>query len=211
MLADDQPIAVVLGLVHPSWPGGRLGGKGGDTRFDEAVGANVARKHPAQIAAPPGPWSRHNAAEMPGLAMRCIATQKSFRIPLTPAKPDQISSAEVGVVQGGVMRQPKDGAFDPETVNLLRGVLDDAWERLSPEQQARTQKSDVALRILRLAMRGERDPVKLRMSAVTEVVADNSTTILADTLKAEFEKRPPAPSIWGGPIYQVRRRPGDTD
>jgi hypothetical protein len=84
------------------------------------------------------------------------------------------------------MRRPEDGSFDPETVNLLRGVLDDAWERLSPEQQARTQKSDVALRILRLAMRGERDPVKLRMSAVTEVVAGNSNTILADTLKAEF-------------------------
>jgi hypothetical protein len=80
-----------------------------------------------------------------------------------------------------------------------------------PERQARTQKSDVALRILRLAMRGERDPVKLRMSAVTEVVADNSTTILADTLKPEFEKRPPTPSVRQGPIYQVRRRPGDTD
>jgi hypothetical protein len=68
------------------------------------------------------------------------------------------------------MRRPEDGAYDPETVNLLRDVLDEAWKRLSPEQRARTQKSDVALRILRLAMRGERDPVKLRTSAVTEVV-----------------------------------------
>jgi hypothetical protein len=68
------------------------------------------------------------------------------------------------------MRRPEDGAYDSETVNLLRDVLNDAWKRLSPEQRARTQKSDVALRILRLARRGERDPVKLRTSAVTEVV-----------------------------------------
>jgi hypothetical protein len=77
------------------------------------------------------------------------------------------------------MRRLEDGAYDPETVNLLRGVLDEAWERLSPEQQARTQKSDVALRILRLALRGERDPVKLRTSAMTEVVAINNTTAKA--------------------------------
>jgi hypothetical protein len=88
------------------------------------------------------------------------------------------------------MRRPEDGAYDPETVDLLRQVLDEAWESFSPEQQARTQKSDVALRILRLAMRGERDPVKLRMGAVTEVV-----TPMVDGLKPEFEKRPAAPSV----------------
>ena len=36
----------------------------------------------------------------------------------------------------------------------------------------------------------ERDPVKLRMGAVTEVV-----TSMVDGLKPEFEKRPAAPSV----------------
>jgi hypothetical protein len=90
------------------------------------------------------------------------------------------------------MRQLEDGAYDPETVNLLREVLDEAWEKLSPEQQARSQKSDIALRILRLAMRGERDPVRLRIGAVTEIVADN-TIALVD--QPDFDKRPPAPSL----------------
>jgi hypothetical protein len=56
--------------------------------------------------------------------------------------------------------------YDSETVMLLRGVLDDAWERLTFEQRAQTQKSEVALRILQLAQRGERDPMRLRAGAI---------------------------------------------
>jgi hypothetical protein len=83
------------------------------------------------------------------------------------------------------MRRLEDGAYDPETVNLLREVLDEAWKSLSPERQARTRKSDVALRILRLALRGERDPVKLRTGAVTEAVAiDNTTSMVGLSIAA---------------------------
>ena len=74
------------------------------------------------------------------------------------------------------MEQPERGRFDLETLKLLREVLDEAWERLSPKQRARIQKSDIALRILRHALGGERDPAKLWRAAVTEVlVADNGT------------------------------------
>jgi hypothetical protein len=52
------------------------------------------------------------------------------------------------------------GSYDSETVTLLRAILDDAWERLTFEQRARTQKSEVAMRILRLARQGERDPMR---------------------------------------------------
>ena len=66
------------------------------------------------------------------------------------------------------------GSYDLETVTLLRDVLDDVWERLTFEQRARTQKSEVALRILQLARRGERDPKRLRAGAITEAIADIS-------------------------------------
>jgi hypothetical protein len=91
------------------------------------------------------------------------------------------------------MKRLEDGAYDPETVNLLREVLDETWEELSPKQKARTQKSDIALRILRLAMRGERDPVRLRIGAVTEIVADN--TIASVDQPDSDNRRPPAPSV----------------
>jgi len=67
------------------------------------------------------------------------------------------------------MTLPEGGAYDPETVTLLRAVLDEAWANLLPAQKARTSKSDLAERILEVAAQGERDPIRLRTHAVTGV------------------------------------------
>src|SRR5271169_5988632 len=40
-----------------------------------------------------------------------------------------------------------DGSYDPETITLLRSVLDAAWNSLSPAQQARISKSVLAERL----------------------------------------------------------------
>ena len=63
------------------------------------------------------------------------------------------------------------GAFDPETITLLRAVLDGAWNSLNAQEQAQSSKTLLAERMLRLAATGERDPVRLRVAAVTEIVA----------------------------------------
>lgn len=60
------------------------------------------------------------------------------------------------------------GSYDPDTLNLLRSVLDVAWASLAPEQQDCTPKSEVALRILRLARLGERGRNRLHMAAVIQ-------------------------------------------
>jgi hypothetical protein len=57
--------------------------------------------------------------------------------------------------------------FDPETISILRGVLDDAWSRLPPDQTNVT-RSLLAERILKAARDGERDPVRLRAYAITD-------------------------------------------
>jgi hypothetical protein len=64
------------------------------------------------------------------------------------------------------MKTVDGGAFDPETIDLLRSVLDEAWESLRPEEQAQASRSLIAERILELAATGERDPVRLRTRAV---------------------------------------------
>jgi hypothetical protein len=69
---------------------------------------------------------------------------------------------------------PRDGSYDPETITLLRSVLDAAWNSLSPAQQARLSKSDLAERLLKLAARDERDPARLRIRAMIEVIPHNS-------------------------------------
>jgi hypothetical protein len=87
------------------------------------------------------------------------------------------------------MEQPEHGPFDLETLKLLREVLDEAWERLSPIQRARIQKSDIALHILRHALGGERDPAKLWSAAVTEVIVADNATLCHSEVKGR-SKRP---------------------
>jgi hypothetical protein len=56
--------------------------------------------------------------------------------------------------------------FSSETLGLLRTALDEAWGLLPDHRKFEVQKSDMALRILRRASEGERDPVKLRAAAL---------------------------------------------
>jgi hypothetical protein len=55
--------------------------------------------------------------------------------------------------------------FDPNTVAMLREVLDDAWSRL-PAGQTSVNRSTLAGRILEAAKAGERNPAKLRAHAI---------------------------------------------
>jgi hypothetical protein len=57
----------------------------------------------------------------------------------------------------------------PETLKFLQSVLEETWQSLRPEERARTSKTHVATHILQVAATGERDPVRLRAEAVTEV------------------------------------------
>ncbi|MGB7784260.1 MAG: hypothetical protein WCF86_22515, partial [Pseudolabrys sp.] len=68
-----------------------------------------------------------------------------------------------------VGKQPK--SFDPETVTLLREILDDAWASLPPEQQATMQKTALAERMLKYVAQGERDPERLRDAALEDLAA----------------------------------------
>ena len=68
------------------------------------------------------------------------------------------------------MRTVEGGSFGPETIALMRRVLDEAWESLSPNAQALTSKTFIAERILKLAAGGERDPTRLRTYGLTAVM-----------------------------------------
>jgi hypothetical protein len=77
------------------------------------------------------------------------------------------------------------GGYNPET---LRRVLDEAWNSLTPDEKASALKSDMALRILHLAQQGQRNPAKLRATAVIGVGATGGG-----------DNRGPAPSIQRAP------------
>ena len=62
-------------------------------------------------------------------------------------------------------------SFDPETVTLLREILDDTWASLPPEQQATMQKTALAEHMLKSVAQGERDPEHLRDAALKDLAA----------------------------------------
>ena len=67
-------------------------------------------------------------------------------------------------------RAHRQEGFDPETVTILRSVLDAAWSSLSEQQKAEVSQSLLAERILKTAARGERDPVRLKATALMAAV-----------------------------------------
>jgi hypothetical protein len=67
------------------------------------------------------------------------------------------------------MERTQDAFFDVGTVELLRGVLDDAWSYL-PAGQTFVTRSLLAERILEAARDGERDPVRLRTRAIAGAI-----------------------------------------
>ena len=71
-------------------------------------------------------------------------------------------------------------AYSPETVKLLRCVLDDAWASMGPDEKARSSKTLVAVRILEAAAAGERNPNRLLEQALVPWrIEDMSVPILS--------------------------------
>jgi hypothetical protein len=64
------------------------------------------------------------------------------------------------------MTQTQEKVYQPETIVVMRQALDEAWAALSSDERQRTSKTELALRILELATRGERDPRRLRALAI---------------------------------------------
>ncbi len=74
--------------------------------------------------------------------------------------------------------------YDPETLVLLRTVLNDAWAALPESSKSETVKSAMAQHILKQAADGVRDSGKLRASALALASSEPSQA------KARPKKRP---------------------
>ena len=57
--------------------------------------------------------------------------------------------------------------FQPELIILMRAVLDDATAILPEAKRTSTMKAEIASHILACAAKGERDPLALRVAALS--------------------------------------------
>lgn len=60
--------------------------------------------------------------------------------------------------------------FQPELIELMRAVLDDAAAMLPEAKRTSAMKAEIASNILACAAKGERNPVALRIAALSAVV-----------------------------------------
>jgi hypothetical protein len=73
--------------------------------------------------------------------------------------------------------------YDPETLIILRKVLDDAWAALPDSSKSETVKSEMAQHILKQAADGVRDPVRLGASALVCAVGKPPASAAKTRLK----------------------------
>lgn len=64
------------------------------------------------------------------------------------------------------MRGFHNNAFDPPTLVLLEAAFDEAWLSLKSVGNRTVKPDELARAVLRLAMEGERDPVRLSDGAL---------------------------------------------
>ena len=61
-------------------------------------------------------------------------------------------------------------SFDPQTLVVLETAFDEAWLTLKAVGNATVRPDELARSVLRLAMEGERDPVRLHDGALQGLV-----------------------------------------
>jgi hypothetical protein len=64
------------------------------------------------------------------------------------------------------MRGFHNSSFDPQTLVLLEAAFDEAWLTLKAIGNITVKPDELARSVLRLAMEGERDPVRLHDEAL---------------------------------------------
>jgi hypothetical protein len=64
------------------------------------------------------------------------------------------------------MRGFPSSSFDPQTLVLLEAAFDEAWLTLKAVGNTTVRPDELARSVLRLAMEGERDPVRLHDGAL---------------------------------------------
>jgi hypothetical protein len=60
--------------------------------------------------------------------------------------------------------------FEPELIELMKAVLEDAAAMLPEAKRTSTMKAEIASQILACAAKGERDPMVLKRSAFSNIV-----------------------------------------
>jgi hypothetical protein len=92
------------------------------------------------------------------------AAQSRFR-PNADKPVDKLLIRQREAVEPASMLREPSVAFNPEELQLLGSVFDQALASLPPAMRTRSNRVEIAKRILACAATGERDPIELELAA----------------------------------------------
>jgi len=72
--------------------------------------------------------------------------------------------------EGGAMRGFHNSSFDPQTLVLIETAFDEAWLTLKSVGNKTVKPDELARSVLRVAMEGERDPIRLQDEALERLL-----------------------------------------
>jgi shikimate kinase len=83
-------------------------------------------------------------------------------------------------------------AFDPETLAILEGVFEEAWVSIQAQRNGNITRAALAERILKLAVKGERNPARLLDGALSGSKTDAERDRLEKALEVGLRETFPA-------------------
>ena len=95
--------------------------------------------------------------------------------------------------------------FQPELIELMKAVLDDATATLPEAKRTSTMKAEIASHILARAAKGERDPTALKSAALLAVVECSHYSHDISPERAVQSERAEPPAVAAPPAVPVGR------
>ena len=81
-----------------------------------------------------------------------------------------LHQSKTGWIVEEITVNPRGTVFHPELIELMKAVLEDATVMFPEAKRTSTMKAEIASRILACAANGERDPIKLKIAALSAKV-----------------------------------------
>ena len=102
------------------------------------------------------------------------------------------------------MRGFHNSSFDPQTLVLLETAFDEAWWTLKSVGNKTVKPDELARSVLRLAMEGERDPVRLHDGALDGLIPTTGWRETRTSVQPVAASSASRPAVKGSPLGHTK-------
>ena len=130
-----------------------------------SIGQGLRQRYAVAKELPPGsstPFSKLDVLKVISCSAHAGKVSDAGEIPSIPKRGLKGARASRIMSEGGAMRSFHNSSFDPQTLVLIETAFDEAWLTLKSVGNRTVKPDELARSVLRVAMEGERDHVRLQ-------------------------------------------------